>query len=263
MNRARVAGILEEDPVLSTAPTGEPTVAMRISVPSMARNNEPGSIAIRQYGERAIATAEGLREGSGALINGRLSHMTVRNGELTDQHYEVVGRVDELPVTEEGNPLLAANQVEFTGRLTRDPELRSTPSGTSVCRMRIAVDGMGSGGRDSTGYVDVTEWGAQGEASARRLSKGWLVAVEGRLDHQVWDKDGRSRETHSVVGRVEHLAPKRAAGNRDRDLGAEEEQTVDPREPGAATRAPVPGVPTAVTEQAAMAAVGVEDDIPF
>jgi single-strand DNA-binding protein len=261
MNRARVAGILEEDPVLSTAPTGEPTVAMRISVPGMARS-EPGSIAVRQYGERAIATAEEMREGSAALVSGRLSHMTLSNGAMKDQHYEVVGRVDELPVTAEGAPLLVANQVEFTGRLTRDPELRSTPSGTSLCRMRIAVDGMGSSGRDSTGYVDVTEWGNQGEASARRLSKGWLVAVEGRLDHQVWETDGRSRETHSVVGRVEHLAPPRAAGDRDRELGSGQEQGVDPREPGAATRSPGPGVPAAVTEQT-MASVGAEDDIPF
>ena len=261
MNRATIAGVLEEDPVLSNAPTGEPTVAMRVAVPGMGRS-EPGSIQIRQYGERATATAQELREGSGVMVTGRLSHMTLNNGSMKDQHYEVVGRVDELPVSTDGDPSIVSNQVAFTGRLTHDPELRESPSGTAICRMRVAVDGMGATGRDAPGFINVTEFGKQGEASARRLSKGWLVAVEGRLDHQVWDTDGRARETHGIVGRVEHLAPPRAAGDRDRTLGSEQEQAqaVDPREPGAATR--TPGVPAAVSAQA-LAPVGVEEDIPF
>ena len=65
--------------------------------------------------------------------------------------------------------------IQLTGRLTRDPELVQLDSG-SVCRMRLAVENMG---RSETGYVDISTFGKAGEAAARVLSKGWLVAVDG------------------------------------------------------------------------------------
>jgi single-stranded DNA-binding protein len=68
--------------------------------------------------------------------------------------------------------------IQLTGRLTRDPELVQLDC-RSVCRMRLAVENMG---RNETGYVDVSTFGKPGEAAARVLSQGWLVAVDGRLD---------------------------------------------------------------------------------
>jgi single-strand DNA-binding protein len=264
MNRATIAGIVEDDPVLSVAPTGEHMLSMRVEVPGMGRG-ESGSIAVRQYGEAAALAAQQLEAGAGVLVDGRVSHMTVGG---QDQHYEIVGRAQELPVEQvDGEPTAAvvSNRVAFTGRLTQDPELRSTTSGTSVCRMRLAVDGMGAAGRDAAGFINVTEFGKQGEASARRLSKGWLVAFDGRLDHQSWETDGGQRETHGVIGRVEHLVPPRASGDRERELGGDRQQetTVDPREPGSAARTSTPGLPGAATEQLVRAGAGVEDDVPF
>jgi single-stranded DNA-binding protein len=64
----------------------------------------------------------------------------------------------------------------LTGRLTCDPELVQLENG-SVCRMGLAVENMG---RNETGYVDVSTFGKPGEAAARVLSQGWLVAVDGR-----------------------------------------------------------------------------------
>jgi single-strand DNA-binding protein len=87
------------------------------------------------------------------------------------------------------------NVVCITGNLTRDPELRSTAGGTSVCKMRVAVN---SRRKDQSGewvdkpnYFDVTAFGAQGENCANYLSKGRPVAVEGRLEWSEWEaKDG-------------------------------------------------------------------------
>jgi single stranded DNA-binding protein len=269
MNRATIAGIVEDDAVLSAGPIGEQTLLMRVAVPGMARG-ETGSIAVRQYGEAATRAAEQLTAGSGVLVDGRVSHMAAGS---QDQHYEVVGLTQPLRVEQvDGEPTVAvaSNRVAFTGRLTQDPELRSTPNGTSVCRMRLAVDGMGAAGRDAAGrdaagFINVTEFGKPGEASARRLGKGWLVAFDGRLDHQTWEKDGQERETHGVIGRVEHLAPPRASGDRERELDADRQQetTVDPREPGSASRTATPGLPGAATEQLISAGAGVEDDIAF
>jgi single-strand DNA-binding protein len=264
MNRATIAGVLEGDPVLSHAPTGEETVSMLVRVPRMSRGDD-GVIAVRVTGEAAVLQADGVGQGSIVLVSGRLSHQTINAADGgKDQHYEVVGRAQELPGINDPQSMIASNQVAFTGRLTRDPELRTTPSGTSMCRIRIAVDGMGAAGIDSPGFIDVTEFGKQGEASARRLSKGWLVAVEGRLNHQTWETDGRPRQTHSVIGWVEHLSAPRASGDREQEVEREQAQTVDPREPGSASRTPRPGLPgRAASEQLAQVGGAIGDDIAF
>src|SRR5215213_473982 len=77
------------------------------------------------------------------------------------------------------------NRVVLTGNLTRDPELRNTPSGTAVCSLRIACNTRRKDGSgqwvDKPNYFDVTVWGAQGENCAQYLQKGRPVAVDGRL----------------------------------------------------------------------------------
>ena len=97
------------------------------------------------------------------------------------------------------------NKISLSGRLTRDPELRSLPSGDAVCQLRLAVDNMAPGRK--TGYVDVVCFGKPGEAAGRVLSKGWLVGVDGRLEHRTWEgKDGRKHEGYQVIGSVEFYA---------------------------------------------------------
>jgi len=97
------------------------------------------------------------------------------------------------------------NVVAITGNLTKDPELRSTPSGTSVCKLRVAVnsrrkDGQSGEWVDKPNYFDVTVWGAQGENCANYLSKGRPVAVEGRLDWREWEaQDGSKRQSIEII----------------------------------------------------------------
>ncbi len=110
------------------------------------------------------------------------------------------------------------NTINLTGRLTRDPELRSLADGGSVCKMRLAVDRMGRS--NDVGYIDVTSFGKQGEACARVLSQGWLVAVEGRLEYSQWEApDGAKRSAHSVIGHVEFLAAPKGADDTPADPG--------------------------------------------
>jgi single-strand DNA-binding protein len=97
------------------------------------------------------------------------------------------------------------NSVVITGNLTKDPELRSTPGGTSVCKLRVAVNSRrkdGSTGEwvDKPNYFDVTVWGAQGENCANYLSKGRPVAVQGRLDWREWEaQDGSKRQAVEII----------------------------------------------------------------
>jgi single-strand DNA-binding protein len=105
------------------------------------------------------------------------------------------------------------NSVNITGRLTADPELRALPSGESVCKLRLAVEGMSPGAE--TGYVNVAAFGKPGEAAARVLAKGWLVAVQGRLSYRSWDADdGSKRHDYEVVGNIEFLTAPRGFGAR-------------------------------------------------
>jgi single-strand DNA-binding protein len=96
------------------------------------------------------------------------------------------------------------NRVTMTGNLTRDPELRSTANGTSVCSLRIAnntrrKDANGEW-TDRAHYFSVTVFGAQGENCARFLSKGRPIALDGRLEWREWQgQDGNKREAVEIV----------------------------------------------------------------
>jgi single-strand DNA-binding protein len=111
------------------------------------------------------------------------------------------------------------NTINLTGRLTHDPELRELPSGEHACRMRLAVDGMGRGGRDQVGYINVTAYGKPAQAAHRVLAKGWLVAVDGRLQYGQWETDGgERRHDYEVIGTVEFLTAPRT-NNHDEAAG--------------------------------------------
>ena len=113
------------------------------------------------------------------------------------------------------------NRVIITGNLTTDPELRSLPSGTSVCKLRVACntrrkDNSTGEWVDKPNFFDVTVWGAQGENCARYLSKGRPVAIDGRLEWREWqDKEGNNRQGIDIIAdTVQFLSsPRDDAGN--------------------------------------------------
>jgi single-strand DNA-binding protein len=95
------------------------------------------------------------------------------------------------------------NSVTLIGNLTRDPELRHTPSGTAVTTLRIAVNDRVKRGEewiDAAYYFDVTVWGRQAENCAQYLAKGRPVGVSGKLTWREWDaQDGTKRQAVEVV----------------------------------------------------------------
>ena len=96
------------------------------------------------------------------------------------------------------------NRVVLTGNLTRDPELRSLPSGMAVCSLRIASntrrkDNSTGEWVDKPNYFDVTVWGAQGENCHRFLAKGRPVAIDGRLEWREWTQDDSKREAVEII----------------------------------------------------------------
>lgn len=95
------------------------------------------------------------------------------------------------------------NQVILMGNLTRDPELRSTPSGQSVCNFGLALNRSykGSDGEwtEATDFVDLVAWGPLGERVAQYLTKGRPALVNGRLQSRSWEQDGQKRSKLEVV----------------------------------------------------------------
>lgn len=96
------------------------------------------------------------------------------------------------------------NQVVLMGRLTRDPELRRTPSDISVVRFSLAVDrdfsSRDSGGEKQTDFIDIVAWRNTAEFVSKYFFKGQLAAVSGRLQIRDWtDKEGVKRRSAEVV----------------------------------------------------------------
>lgn len=95
------------------------------------------------------------------------------------------------------------NQVILMGNLTRDPELRTTPSGQNVCSFSLAVNRSWQGNdgqtQEAVDYFDVTAWGKLGELVNQYLSKGRKCLVMGRLSQRTWEQDGQKRSKVEVV----------------------------------------------------------------
>ena len=94
------------------------------------------------------------------------------------------------------------NKIILMGRLTRDPELRRTQSGTAVASFTLAVDRdyKPQDGERETDFIDIVAWRGTGEFVSKYFTKGRMAVVEGRLQVRDWtDKDGNKRRSTEVV----------------------------------------------------------------
>jgi single-strand DNA-binding protein len=124
--------------------------------------------------------------------------------------------------------------VSLVGNLTRDPELRQTTNGTSVCQLGVAV---GHSYKDASGqwqeqpsFFDVVVWGKQGEACAQYLTKGRQVVIDGRLQQRSWEaQDGTRRSKVEVVADQVVFSSGGGGGQQERPVQASAAQTsMDP-----------------------------------
>lgn len=93
------------------------------------------------------------------------------------------------------------NHSVLMGRLTRDPELKTTPAGVAVASFSIAVErDFAEGGEKKTDFIDVTAWRQTGEFVSKYFSKGMMAVVSGRLQIREWqDKEGNKRKNAEIV----------------------------------------------------------------
>lgn len=116
------------------------------------------------------------------------------------------------------------NQVILMGNLTRDPELRTIPSGQSVCSFSLALNrsfkGADGNWQEATDYIDVVAWGPLGERVAQYLSKGRPCLVNGRLQSSSWEKDGVKRSKVEVNAQDVTFLGGRGEGGGDSGGGA-------------------------------------------
>lgn len=90
------------------------------------------------------------------------------------------------------------NNITLMGRLTRDPELKQTNSGTSVCAFTVACDR--DFGEKQTDFIDIVAWRQTAEFVSKYFTKGSMAVVTGRLQIRDWtDKDGNKRKAAEVV----------------------------------------------------------------
>jgi len=109
------------------------------------------------------------------------------------------------------------NSVVLVGNLTKDPELRHTPSGTAVTTLRLAVNDRvkrGEDWQDAAYYFDVTVWGRDAENCAQYLAKGRPVGVQGKLTWREWDaQDGTKRQSVEVTANnIQFLGSREGGG---------------------------------------------------
>lgn len=152
------------------------------------------------------------------------------------------------------------NQVILMGNLTRDPELRQTPSGQSVCSFSLALNrsykGQDGNWQEATDYVDIVAWGPLGERVAQYLTKGRPCLVSGRLQSRSWEQDGQKRNKLEVIaGDVTFLG-----GRNDGDSGGGGGYSA----PGVSSSTPTP---SKKQDDVVIQDIGDEpinlDDIPF
>ena len=109
--------------------------------------------------------------------------------------------------------MISFNKVILMGNLTRDPEVRFTPSGTPVANFRIAVNHrykQGGEMRDDVCYIDIVVFGKQAETCGQYLNKGNGVIIDGRLQERRWEtEEGQKRSKYEVVAQQVKFLSKR------------------------------------------------------
>ncbi len=119
------------------------------------------------------------------------------------------------------------NKVILMGNLTRDPEIRSLPSGMLVANFGLATSRKYKQGdelKEEVCFTDIVVFGKQAENCGKYLTKGNGIMLDGRLSYRSWeDADGKKRSKHEVVAESIQFLPKRTGGSQDGGGGGKSE----------------------------------------
>jgi len=110
---------------------------------------------------------------------------------------------------------MSLNSVNIMGNLTRDPELKYTPSGKAVCSISIANNRVFTKNGEKVSevsYFDVEVWGVVAENCVKYLTKGSGIIVEGRLKQDRWEKEGKTQSRVRITANNVHFMPKKRDG---------------------------------------------------
>ena len=157
------------------------------------------------------------------------------------------------------------NKVILIGNLTRDPELRVTANGNSICKLGLAVNRayMTKDGdrREETTFIDVDAFGKPAEIISKYMRKGRPLMVEGRLKLDQWESDGQKRSKLSVV-----LENFQFLGGRD-ESGSDSESGYEQSSPPVRSTPPAAKSPAAKSENSETSFSNdedtLDDDVPF
>lgn len=157
------------------------------------------------------------------------------------------------------------NVVAIQGRLTHDPELKTTPNGVSVCTFRIAVDRsyVPHGEERQTDFITVTAWRKTAEFVSKYFQKGSMISVQGRLETRKYqDKNGNNRTATEVLAAEVGFCGSKSAENTA--TASYEKQTANNvREANAAHSAPQQPQSYAQGSADDFAEISDADEIPF
>jgi single-strand DNA-binding protein len=146
---------------------------------------------------------------------------------------------------------MSINRVCISGNLTRDPELKALPSGTSVLELGVAVNdrrkNQDGEWEDYPNYVDCSLFGKRAESLSKYLSKGQKVTIAGKLHYSSWEKDGQKRSKLSVIADDVEFMSRKGEGATNA--------------PQTAQKAPIPS--SKPTKAQAPATEVYDEDIPF
>lgn len=157
------------------------------------------------------------------------------------------------------------NQVTLMGNLTRDPELRQTPTGQNVTSFSLALNrsykDQSGEWQEATDYIDIVCWGPLAERVAQYLSKGRRCLVQGRLQSRSWEQDGQKRSKVEVLANDVTFLDSRGGGDGEGSYGGSDAGASAP----AVTEKPKPS--KKAKDDVVIEDIGDEpinlDDIPF
>jgi single stranded DNA-binding protein len=141
------------------------------------------------------------------------------------------------------------NRTQFTGRLVDDLERGETKGGTVVAKGRLAIDRAGQDGK--AGFIAFESYGPGADAALKTISKGWLVGIDGRLQHDQWEQDGQKRQAYKFVGDIEFLAaPQKSGEGREQQQQAETEKASEAEAEADPALSPAEAIPASAEAEA-------------